>query len=169
MTLTGKLNTIVLLSRMDNEIITWHAVFTYILQSFCNLHRISNTEQTTNQNHKSQREKHQLLLMRSAGGAITSIDTNDKKQQTQKGLLKSPNQHATNDGPRRRPANSGKRRGRGEMKLLEKYLDELQRNKSYEAARSTNVLSASDFESVFTKGGVKISKIIRYIMSGFIP
>ena len=77
--------------------------------------------------------------MRTAGGAVTSadiagIDTKNKKY-TQKGITKS--------------------RSGGEMKLLKRYLDELRRNKSADAS-SNVVQSTSDFEAVFSEGGVKI-------------
>ena len=80
--------------------------------------------------------------MRSAGGAITSVD-------------KISGYKDINPKSTRLNQNAKKSRTRGEMKLLERYIDELRRNKS--SGASTNaVQSAYDFESIFAEGGVKI-------------
>ena len=89
-----------------------------------------------------QLQNKQLLLMRSAGGAITSVD-------------KISGYKDINSKSTRLNQNAKKSRTRGEMKLLERYIDELRRNKS--SGASTNaVQSAYDLESIFAEGGVKI-------------
>ena len=87
--------------------------------------------------------------MSSAGGAVTSVD------KTATNEIKSL--ESTNNKQNGKMRNSKSRRNRGEMKLLEKYLDELRRNKSFDASPNA-VQTASDFETVFAESGVKIGK-----------
>ena len=86
----------------------------------------------------------QLLLMSSAGGAVTSIDTPSTNTINKLGTNKN-----------RKSRNKNSRRNRGEMKLLGKYLDELRRNKSFHSSPN-DLKSESEFESVFAESGVKI-------------
>ena len=110
------------------------------------------TSDTKYQKEKRQRQNEQLILMRSAGGAVTSVDKTTINKQTN---LKSLG-YKEKDVFKR-----VKSRNRSEMKLLDRYLDELRRNKSFDASPHV-VQSVSDFESVFAEGGVKIGMEILF-------
>ena len=95
----------------------------------------------------------QLLLMSSAGGAVTSIDTPSTKTINKLGTNKN-----------RKSRNKNSRRNRGEMKLLGKYLDELRRNKSFHSSPN-DLKSESEFDSVFAESGVKIGTYLNICWS----
>ena len=97
----------------------------------------------------------QLLLMSSAGGAVTSIDTPSTNTINKLGTNKN-----------RKSRNKNSRRNRGEMKLLGKYLDELRRNKSFHSSPN-DLKSESEFDSVFAESGVKIGTCLNICWSNY--